>query len=45
MLQDQSGRLNLSEVEGILSTLLTMENVEIEECSQKEIILDIFRHF
>ena len=43
--QDQSGRLNLSEVECILSTLLTMENVDIEECSQKEIILDIFRSF
>ena len=43
--QDQSGRLNLSEVEGILSTLITMENVDVEECSQKEIILDIFRLF
>ena len=41
--QDQSGRLNLSEVEGILSTLITMENVDVEECSQKELILDIFR--
>ena len=43
--QDRSGRLTHAEVEKILTTLLSMENVDVAADSHKEIILDIFRWF